>query len=139
MDLFVVEYWVGILSFERRHSINLLWLMLEDVGDEDILAKVLRQILCVLNLDAEEDLFVQELRRLVDQQIIVRLAFAAQITRYVSELDLTDQAILSFRGGGVDGCGRVVVEHVSQVLELEVTLADEDGLGRVPERIVLFV
>lgn len=59
MNLFVIENRVWILSLERWHSINLLWLMLEDIGDEDILAKVRRQILTALDLDAEEDLFIK--------------------------------------------------------------------------------
>jgi len=67
MNLFVIENRVGILSLERWHSVNLLWLMLEDIGDEDVLAKVLRQTLTVINLDAEEDLFIQELVWFINQ------------------------------------------------------------------------
>ena len=66
MNLFVIEHRVGILSLERWNSVSLLWFVFEDIGNEDVLAKVLRQTFSIINLDAEVDLLVQELSRVID-------------------------------------------------------------------------
>lgn len=139
MHMIVVKDRVRVLSFKFGDAIDHIWLVLEDVGDEDVFAEVIRQAQTPVNLDLEENLLVEELCRVFDEQIIVRLSLTVQIARPVAALKL---AALTRRhvGGSRENLELLIsLQSVPQVLKLKVTLADKDGLRWVPEGVLLLV
>ena len=80
VNLLEVEDRVSSFTAHRRHTVDGLWLVLEDVGHESVLAEVSRQTIALVDLHAEEDLLVKQLARIIYKQVIIRLTIAINIT-----------------------------------------------------------
>ena len=138
MDLLVVELRVLSLSFANGDTIDCLGLMFKDICNENVLAHILGQATCLLDFYSEEDFSVQELIRLINKIIIVHF-FSIQGAWPVGALDLTSLASLTVSIGGENRWLSLALNQVLEVLQLQVALADENRLGRIPERIVLLI
>lgn len=139
MHFLVVETRVLGLAFASWNAIDIFWLVLKDIGNKNVLAHIFWQVAGFRNLNPEENLLVQKLLRLIDEEVVIGLTITTKITRPVGALDLASHASLTI---GIRGKNRrlsFALQGILQILQLQVTLTDEDRLGWVPEGILSFV
>ena len=139
MNLLEVEDGVLRLAFECGHAMDHIRLVLHDVRYENVLAQIVGQVGRLFDLNAEEDLLAEQLLRLLNQKIIIWLTITANVARPVRASKLTSNTAWDVGSSGEDGRCTLAIERVLQVLQLQVALSDEDGLGWIPEWIVLLV
>jgi hypothetical protein len=58
---FVLEAWVGVLTFNFGSGVNLPRFVFHLIGDENIFAKIFRKTFSAVNLNSKENFFAQEL------------------------------------------------------------------------------
>ena len=90
-----------------------IWLVLHDVRHEDILAQVIWKVLGLLDLNAEENLLVEELLRILYQKIIVWFTVTTDITRPVRAAKLASHSSWNICCSSEDGWGSLAIERIT--------------------------
>ena len=98
MHLLEVEHWVGIGGCNAWDLVDDIGLVLEDVFNFNILAQVGQKVRTSVNMNTEVDIFAEELLRLHDFELFVRLTVTSAVTRPVGDLQLASDTTWGVSG-----------------------------------------
>lgn len=134
VDLFIVELGVLVDTIEFVGLVDYTRLVLELVSNENVLAEVGGKTRSLIDFDAEVNLLADELVGLITLHVV--LGFVSfSVAGLVLDRELATLTLLTLTGENLGI--KVVLEHVSQVLQGKVRDTNAEGLWGVPEGVFL--